>query len=349
MSAAAASGGVLAFVAAPFAFVLLLGTADPEPCESPFAAAVTASASSLPDGPLAGYSGDQLLNAVLIINAGAIIAGQSPDSDNTLTARDQTIAVMTAMGESSLHNIDYGDDAGPDSRGLFQQRDSWGSVDDRMDPVTAATLFYDRLLTVSDRADIPPTFAAHRVQNNADPLHYENYWTSAVTVVETLANLALDLGPDGFSITCGRPLSSGVGSDGWTIPAVGPITSAFGMRYHPTLYHWSLHTGTDLGAGGCDAPIWAAAAGTVTVAGIDSIGTGVITIDHGAGTTTTYRHSWQSGVLTSVGAQVSAGSHIARVGSSGRSTGCHLHFEIAVDGITVDPEPFLSERGISLG
>ena len=86
----------------------------------------------------------------------------------------QTVAVMTAMGESSLINVDHGDAAGPDSRGLFQQRDNgaWGTYADRMNPQTAATNFYTALLRVEGWETLPPTIAAHRVQRNADPNHY---------------------------------------------------------------------------------------------------------------------------------------------------------------------------------
>ncbi|WP_418605936.1 hypothetical protein [Georgenia sp. SUBG003] len=84
-----------------------------------------------PDGEVNGYSGAQLANAAAIINAGA---------DLGLSVRDQTIGVMTAMGESGLEVLDHGDEAGPDSRGLFQQRDNgaWGTLEQRMDPTASA-------------------------------------------------------------------------------------------------------------------------------------------------------------------------------------------------------------------
>src|SRR5690606_34445211 len=73
------------------------------------------------------YSGKQLENAALIINAGKKLG---------LNKQGQTIGVMTAIGESTLNNIDRGDTAGPDSRGLFQQRanGAWGTLEERMDP-----------------------------------------------------------------------------------------------------------------------------------------------------------------------------------------------------------------------
>jgi hypothetical protein len=96
---------------------------------------------------------------------------------------------MTAMGESSLRVLDRGDAVGPDSRGLFQQRDNgaWGSYADRMDPATSATNFFRALQGVPDWRSLPPTIAAHRTQRNADPYHYERWWDDAVEVVSALA------------------------------------------------------------------------------------------------------------------------------------------------------------------
>ena len=82
--------------------------------------------------------------------------------DLGMSKRDQQIAVMTAMGESSLQVLDYGDNAGPDSRGLFQQRanGAWGSYADRMDPATSATNFGKALKQISGRDTMTPTLAA---------------------------------------------------------------------------------------------------------------------------------------------------------------------------------------------
>src|ERR1700760_2000495 len=84
-----------------------------------------------------GYSGDQLANAAAIINAGTAL-GVGIEGDE--------IGVMTAMGESGLRILDYGDQAGPDSRGLFQQRTFWGTLAQRMNASDSATLFFQRLV-----------------------------------------------------------------------------------------------------------------------------------------------------------------------------------------------------------
>lgn len=143
---------------------------------------------------VAGYGLEQLANACTIITAGR---------DLGLDERDQTIAVMTAMGESSLRNIDYGDwetsgVTNPDgsrttSIGLFQQQDGWGSREARLDPYTAASIFYRAMTTrVPDRATLEPTLVAHRTQINADALHYARYWERAVRVVAALNGTPLE-------------------------------------------------------------------------------------------------------------------------------------------------------------
>ena len=126
---------------------------------------------------VAGYQGDQLVNAALIMNAGATLG---------VNVHGQTIAVMTAMGESTLRNIEYGDLAGPDSRGLFQQRDTWGTLAQRMNPTQAASFFFERLLRVPNWESMTPTQAAHAVQINADPNHYTKYFAGAEAVVTAL-------------------------------------------------------------------------------------------------------------------------------------------------------------------
>ena len=126
-----------------------------------------------------GYTASQMQIAGQIV-----AAGKRMGLDNwTLT-----VGVMTGIGESALRNIDYGDKAGPDSRGVFQQRDNgaWGSLADRMNPATAATNFFKALIEVPDYHSLAPTIAAHRTQHNADPYHYEKYWQDAVEIVAAI-------------------------------------------------------------------------------------------------------------------------------------------------------------------
>ena len=453
--------------------VVLLGGSDENACtpgaEQP---GVQIDPGSVPDTPIAGYDHEQLVNAAWIIQAANALG---------LSARDQTIGVMTAMGESSLRVIDYGDAVGPDARGRFQQRDNgaWGSYADRMDPFISSTNFFNAMIAnVPDRDTLEPTIVAHRVQRNADPYHYTRFWPAAVQVVEGLsgvqgiatgeqpvtssqyplgdvkpqtaivantvgpmfgiktvggyrptdaidpeghpAGLALDfmindipngratgdrlaqyliddadqlgvdyiiwwqqiwsadradegwramedrgsdtenhfdhvhlnLKPDAAGVVtpgCESTTPGQVSAEGWAQPAAGPITSRFGMREDPVTGSFTrLHAGVDLAGGGCDGPIWAAQSGTVITSGFDSGGNGTIVIDHGGGVQTAYLHMYQSGILVREGEQVNAGDQIGRVGSSGNSTGCHLHYEVRVDGSPIDPVPFMEQVGITI-
>jgi len=147
---------------------------------------------------VAGYSGDQLANAADVINAGAQLG---------LTAQAQTLGVMTAMGESSLINLDHGDAAGPDSRGLFQQRATWGSLAERMDPATSARLFFQRLTVLTGWETMAPAAAASAVQINADPEHYVPFFAPATEVVTALtASAAGACGVGGDAVALAQQL-----------------------------------------------------------------------------------------------------------------------------------------------
>lgn len=121
----------------------------------------------------------------------------------------------------------------------------------------------------------------------------------------------------------------------WPCPSSYTITSYYGMRVHPILRKYKLHTGIDIAAKK-GASIVAANNGTVIMAQYDKSGYGnMVVIDHGGGVTTLYAHA--SKILVSVGQEVKAGDVIAKVGSTGLSTGNHLHFEVRVNGETQNP------------
>jgi murein DD-endopeptidase MepM/ murein hydrolase activator NlpD len=117
-------------------------------------------------------------------------------------------------------------------------------------------------------------------------------------------------------------------------PVNGRITSGYGYRHHPILKRRRLHAGIDFGAR-TGAPIVAAAAGTVISAGYRGGYGYTVLIDHGSGISTLYGHC--SRLFVKSGAKVSQGQRIAAVGSTGLSTGPHLHFEIRVNGKPVNP------------
>lgn len=189
----------------------------------------------VPAGPIGegGWKGEQLENASKIVREG---------QTRKLPTLALYLAVACAMGESTLTIVPYGDAAGPDSRGLFQQRDSWGSLTDRMNAQKSAGFFYDALtkgpyedrynnggnaLPVSNMgaAFIGPgksarsaSLAIHHTQINADPLHYARYWSDAKAVVDAC-------------IAAAKESSSGV-SGGTAPKAISDKVRAFGAKYN---------------------------------------------------------------------------------------------------------------------
>lgn len=309
---------------------LIIFTTQPE-CNAP---GMPVDPSKIPSTAVSGYSGEQLKNAAIIINTGAHLG---------INTQGQTIAVMTAMGESGLRILDHGDKEGPDSRGLFQQRESRGPLHDRMDPTRSATLFYQRLTKIKQWESLAPTIAAHRVQINANPYHYEKYWTHANAVMQALGATqqhCQENGPPGQ-----------VNAHGWASPAAGKISSHFGNR-EPICLNGacsrSFHNATDI-QGPCGAPIYAAHIGRVVFSGPNGSYGNWILIDHGNGISTGYAHMFADGLLVRTGQNVVAGQNIAKIGRDGIATGCHLHFEVRQNGKQIDPERFMTSVGITLG
>ena len=129
------------------------------------------------------------------------------------------------------------------------------------------------------------------------------------------------------------------------IPSDKPVqasvtfTSGFGVRSDPFHAGAAMHPGIDL-SGAYGTPIYATADGTVLRAGWNSGGYGnLVEIDHGRGIATRYGH--MSAILVQAGEHVTRGQQIGRMGSTGRSTGNHLHYEVRIDGRAVNPIPFM--------
>lgn len=125
-------------------------------------------------------------------------------------------------------------------------------------------------------------------------------------------------------------------------PVDGYVTSSYGMRLHPVYRRWSLHDGTDFGAS-CGTPVRAGEGGRVVAVYYNSAYGNRVIIDHGytrgVGLGTSYNHL--SAYSTYVGQRVERGDVIGYVGTTGASTGCHLHFMVFEDGGTVDPMSWL--------
>jgi murein DD-endopeptidase MepM/ murein hydrolase activator NlpD len=123
-------------------------------------------------------------------------------------------------------------------------------------------------------------------------------------------------------------------SSGW-------VSSEFGMRYHPILDYWRLHSGRDY-AVPCGTPVLAAANGTVISAGWGGGYGNRVVVDHGyergVGLASTYNHLSR---IVEHGGSVQRGQLIGYSGTTGSSTGCHLHFETLENGNFVDPRRWL--------
>jgi murein DD-endopeptidase MepM/ murein hydrolase activator NlpD len=127
-------------------------------------------------------------------------------------------------------------------------------------------------------------------------------------------------------------------TQGLVRPAIGAVTSPFGLRRHPITGVWKLHDGTDFGAP-CGSPIRAAGSGTVVAITFTNAWGNRLVIDHGSEGAghllTAYNHA--QGYAVAVDDYVTAGQVIGAVGGTGLATGCHLHFQAWIDGHLVDP------------
>ncbi|WP_448642334.1 M23 family metallopeptidase [Geodermatophilus sp. URMC 63] len=269
--------------------------------------------------------------------------GSSPD----LTAEQ---AAVTATSLSHPHD---GLGSDHDSVNPFQQRwvAGWGTVAELMDPVYAAEAFYARLVAVPNWQVIPLTEAAQAVQVSAygnayarwEPLAREltaMLWPAARAAAGAPAGAAAAVCP-------GLPVAAG----SWIRPTAGTVTSGFGPRWG------TLHAGVDL-AGPRDSPVYAASDGTVVRAECTSaycdrdggLGLGgygnLVELGHGGGVSTRYGHL--SAYTVTAGQTVTAGTLIGFQGSTGNSTGVHLHLEVRIEGTPVDPVPWLADRGVDL-
>ena len=265
------------------------------------------------------------------------------------------IALATAMQESRLRNLgDLGARNDHDSLGLFQQRPSqgWGTPAQLMDPVYAATAFYVTLLRVPGwqqcRSRGRPAGAAQRLPGRLRQMGGD----ARALVGQVAARLGL---PGGCPTT------------GWVLPLPAGsyrLSSPYGPRWG------GFHYGQDFAAA-TGTPIHAAAAGTVVEAEctstfcdrpgtLDAAGAPItpgcgwtVKILHADHVATTYCHA--SAVAVRAGQTVTAGQVIGWVGSTGNSTGPHLHFQIHVgappidNSTTVDPVAYLGRVGVTVG
>ncbi|MGY1829027.1 M23 family metallopeptidase [Geodermatophilus sp. SYSU D01180] len=269
--------------------------------------------------------------------------GSSP----ALTAEQ---AAVTATSLAFAHD---GVGSDHDSVNPFQQRwtAGWGTVAQLMDPVYAAGAFFRRLVAVPDWQAIPLTRAAQAVQVSAYGGAYARWEPLARALTGALWPAAQARAADPAGAVAGICPGLAVAAGSWIRPTAGTLTSGFGMRWG------ALHAGVDLAAPR-GTPVYAAADGTVLTAactsaycdrdgGLDVAGYGnLVEVDHGDGVTTRYGHL--SAFTVRAGQPVRAGTLLGYQGSTGNSTGVHLHLEVRVDGAPVDPVPWLAARGVDL-
>jgi murein DD-endopeptidase MepM/ murein hydrolase activator NlpD len=275
---------------------------------------------------------EQISNARTIIAVGKSLK---------IPPRGWVIAIATAMQESGLRSLNYGD---RDSLGLMQQRPSmgWGTVAQVQNAEYAARAFYggpksptsnSGLLSVRGWEEMPLWQAAQTVQRSAFPLAYADHEALSTQIVERLA---------GTTAGC-EPLASGP----WRTP-VGTgytLTSSYGWRTSPTRGGADFHTGQDFAQPEGSA-VSAISRGVVAFAGWGGSYGNLVRVRHANGVESWYAHL--STTTVAVGDLIKAGEPLGAVGSTGNSTGPHLHLEIRVDDEPTDPAPWLASKGVHL-
>lgn len=136
----------------------------------------------------------------------------------------------------------------------------------------------------------------------------------------------------------------------WGYPLAGAYTKGRGFGYGPVVgcsYCPAQHRGYDM-AQECGSTIYAAGPGQVITAGVYLDYGNTVRIDHGDGLVTIYGHMQWDSIRVKVGDPVTAGTALGAEGNTGRSFGCHLHFEVRDNDVRLDPQPFMAARGLPL-
>ncbi|MEK6190238.1 MAG: peptidoglycan DD-metalloendopeptidase family protein [Carnobacterium alterfunditum] len=155
----------------------------------------------------------------------------------------------------------------------------------------------------------------------------------------TNSNSSSNTSPSTPATVAPKPVAVAPSSNsGFIRPSGGYMTSAYGYRVHPITGAYKLHGGTDFGGGGA---IVASKSGSVVIAGYHSDWGYYVKINHGNGLQTLYAHMVAGSLLVTPGQQVSQGQQIGTMGTTGSSTGVHLHFEMYKNGSRVDPASYL--------
>ena len=307
----------------------------------------------------------QLTRAATIITVGAKTEGVGrPGVLVALMAaltesRLRMLANPSAVPESASYPND-GTGSDHDSLGLFQMRPSagWGTLAELMDAEYQARAFYGGakgpnypsprgLLDIPGWQSFDPGEAAQAVEVSAYPDRYQNYQPVAEAILTALTRRV-------ETTAGGTPLGDVPETTALVFPLPNGTwvnTSDYGWREDPFTGERSFTSGTDWAAAD-GTSILALADGVVSFAGPSGGYGNLIIVEHtvdGERIASAYAHMWDDGVLVGVGDRVVAGQHIGNVGSNGKSTGAHLHFEIRPGGTNssaVDAEPWLAAHGV---
>lgn len=247
-------------------------------------------------------------------------------------------AIATGIQESNLTNNPGGD---RDSVGVFQMRPSqgWGKQEDLLKVPYAAEKWFEAL-----HRNVPGSLDTLSMKQiaidveNPNLSAYNARWNWDKTGVELLSQVAAP----GAVSSCQ--------TTGWQLPLEAKtyhINDGFGMRFDPVFLKVMLHDGVDLGAAE-NTPIHAAHSGTVLIAGPNGSFGNYVGLDNGNGVVTGYGHMTRVAPGLKKGDQVTTGQVIGYVGSTGASTGDHLHFLLHLDGRPADPVAFMASNGVSL-
>ncbi|NYE18010.1 M23 family metallopeptidase [Microbacterium immunditiarum] len=169
-------------------------------------------------------------------------------------------------------------------------------------------------------------------------------------VLAPLVAIPLAIAGAGTTAAIENPAVAPVANGDWGYPLAGDYTKGRGFGYNPVTgcsYCSIDHQGYDM-AQGCGSTIHSAGPGRVITAGSYQGYGNAVRVDHGGGLITLYAHMQWDSLRVSVGDLVHAGSPIGAEGNTGRSFGCHLHFEVHRDGRAIDPQPFMAALGLPL-
>lgn len=174
-----------------------------------------------------------------------------------------------------------------------------------------------------------------------------------IALVALAPLIAIPLALAGYSLPAvpiSIPGPAPVANGDWGYPLSGDYSKGRGYGYNPVngcSYCSTNHKGYDM-AQGCGSTVYAASAGIVITAGSHYGWGNTVRIDHGSGVETLYGHMQWGSIRVSVGQQIATGTSLGAEGNTGRSFGCHLHYEVRQDGVAIDPQPFMAALGLPL-